>query len=287
MPDGPAFRPGLYRGLAEDYDRYRPGYPAALITELGRLAPADRSGRLLDLACGTGQLAFALAGWFAEVWAVDAEPDMIRLVTDKADHRIRPVLAAAEELAAPAAGFDLVTVGNAFHRLRRAEVAARTLGWLRPAGQLALCWADLPWLGEAGWQQACAATLRRWSALLDTADRVPAGWHERRPDAEVLAAAGFELRGRIEFTEQQAWTVADLAGLAGSTSVLPRPVLGDRAAEFQAELADQLGPFLVSGRVTGSVRAAVDLARRPSTWPAGRDAPGGGPRRTGRPGPLP
>jgi len=36
-------------------------------------AGVSGAGRLLDLACGTGQLAFPLRRWFSEVWAVDRE----------------------------------------------------------------------------------------------------------------------------------------------------------------------------------------------------------------------
>ena len=50
---------------------------------MGRTGPSGR-GRLLDLACGTGQLAFALRSPFAEVWAVDQEPDMVAVVRSKA-----------------------------------------------------------------------------------------------------------------------------------------------------------------------------------------------------------
>ena len=67
------FEPGLYRGAAGYYDRFRLPYPDAMIADLARRAAPSGHGRLLDLACGTGQLAFPLRGWFAEVWAVDAD----------------------------------------------------------------------------------------------------------------------------------------------------------------------------------------------------------------------
>src|ERR1700727_2088924 len=84
MADEVRFAADLYRGTAAAYERYRLPYPAAMITELGRSAQVSGRGRLLDLACGTGQLAFPLRGWFAEVWAVDQEPDMVEAVRAKA-----------------------------------------------------------------------------------------------------------------------------------------------------------------------------------------------------------
>jgi SAM-dependent methyltransferase len=75
----PPFRRDLYRGTAADYDRFRPPYPPALIEDLARRSGADGTGRLLDLGCGTGQITFALQDRFAEVWAVDQEPGMVRV----------------------------------------------------------------------------------------------------------------------------------------------------------------------------------------------------------------
>ena len=58
--------------------------PGTMIEDLARCARVSGRGRLLDLACGTGQLAFPLRRWFAEVWAVDPEPDMVEMVRAKA-----------------------------------------------------------------------------------------------------------------------------------------------------------------------------------------------------------
>ena len=84
MAEEVRFAADLYRGTAAAYERYRLPYPAAMTADLVRSAQVSGRGRLLDLACGTGQLAFPLRGWFAEVWAVDQEPDMVEVVRAKA-----------------------------------------------------------------------------------------------------------------------------------------------------------------------------------------------------------
>src|SRR5215469_1394588 len=80
----PRFRADLYRGTAEWYDAYRPPYPRELIDTLTSTIGADGTGRLLDIACGTGQVAFALRSYFAEIWAADQEPAMIAVAARKA-----------------------------------------------------------------------------------------------------------------------------------------------------------------------------------------------------------
>ncbi|WP_238012150.1 class I SAM-dependent methyltransferase [Dactylosporangium sp. AC04546] len=230
----------------------------------------SRRGRLLDLACGTGQLAFALQDSFAEIWAVDQELDMVRLVTAKAargGHVVRAITSSAEELSAESASFELITIGNAFQRLRRDEVARRALEWLCPGGHLALCWSSSPWTGDAGWQTALNAVLDEWRSQLNVCDRLPQDWEgarRARPDLAVLADAGFELIGHYEFQVEHRWTVAELAGFVYSTSFLAAPVFGDRAPAFEADLANRLESHLHNGALIDQVSFACDLVSKPT-----------------------
>jgi SAM-dependent methyltransferase len=263
------FEPDLYRGTAEYYERYRLPYPDAMITDLVRRTAPSGRGRLLDLACGTGQLAFPLRGWFAEVWAADAERDMIEVVRSKASASgaacIRPVIAAAEDLRAGSGSFELIVIGNAFHRLRRGLVAERVYAWLKPGCCLALCWSTSPRAGHQDWQQALDGLLRKWQDTLGVSGRVPPGWDQPRqqdPDHDVLSRAGFEPAGRYEFPTEHRWTIGELAGLIRSTSFLPAPVLADHAAEFDADLTTELGRYAADGRLTETVSFAYELARK-------------------------
>ncbi|MFE5375319.1 class I SAM-dependent methyltransferase [Streptomyces mirabilis] len=173
------FEPDLYRGTADYYDRFRLPYPDAMIADLVRRAAPSGRGRLLDLACGTGQLAFPLRDSFAEVWCVDAEPDMTEVVRAKAlavgAAHMRALTVGAEDLPAGPDSFESIVIGNAFHRLRRAAVAALAHTWLRPGGRLALCWSTSPWAGSRDWQRALAGVLRTWQNALGAAGRVPPG----------------------------------------------------------------------------------------------------------------
>jgi SAM-dependent methyltransferase len=241
-----------------------------MIAGLARSVQVRGHGRLLDLACGTGQLAFALRRWFAEVWAVDQEPDMIEAVRAKAAvagaPNVRPVVSSAEELGAQPEYFELAVIGNAFHRLDRDLIARRILGWLQQGGRLALCWSSQSWIGEQSWQRALAAALDRWKAALGAQQRIPAGWEEarlRRPDSQVLSDAGFELRESHEFAIEHRWTLPELAGLIRSTSFLPAAVLRDQAAAFDADLAASLGHPSDDGAFTETVSFVYHLARKP------------------------
>jgi ubiquinone/menaquinone biosynthesis C-methylase UbiE len=252
--EDPEYRRDLFHGTAEHYDRFRLSYPRALVDHL---LERCGHGRLLDLACGTGQVAFAMQVAFAEVWLVDQEPDMIAVARAKAEAArigsMRFEVAAAEDLLAPEGAFDLVAIGNAYHRLRRDALAANAMRWLRPGGCLALLWSSTPWTGEAPWQRATAAVLERWREP----GRVPANWDQarlKRPDRQVLAEAGFEIEGAFRFPTPQVWTLEALIGLARSTSFLPQ----------QARFDDDLGRALGGGPFEETIDFAYELARRPT-----------------------
>jgi SAM-dependent methyltransferase len=208
--------------------------------------------------------------WFAEVWAVDQEPDMVKVVRAKAAaeqaRNLQPVLSSAETLGAPPGYFELAVVGNAFHRLDRDLAAGRIFSWLQPGGHLALCWSPQPWTGEQSWQRALAAALDRWKAALGAGHRIPASWEQarsRRPDSEVLCDAGFEPAGSHELAIEHRWTLPGLAGLIRSTSFLPAAVLGDQTAAFDADLAASLGHHSDDGAFTETVSFVYELARKP------------------------
>ena len=271
MSDGVEFRADLYRGTARFYDRCRLPYPAGLIADLVARTSLDGTGRLLDVACGTGQIAFAVRAHVAEVVGIDQEPEMVEYARDKAVRLgvrdMQWVAARAEDFAAPDA-FRMVTIGNAFHRLQRARVAERARRWLTPGGHLALVWSSGPQSGRADWQRALDECAWEWVERTGEAGRLPPEWESvlaKEPHVALLRAAGFEIVGRYEFADVYDWTIDELAGLLYSTSFFPRAALDGRAADFEADLARRLLAIEPSGIFREEISAAYDLAVAPHT----------------------
>jgi SAM-dependent methyltransferase len=261
------FRNDLFKGTAEYYDRYRPRYPPVLLEDLVARVGGRRS-RMLDLACGTGQLAFPLAASFDEVVALDQEAELVEFGRVQAEQRgvdnIQWIVGTAETFPLEGA-FDLVAIGNAFHRLDRPVVARRLVTRLADRGCIALVWSDGPMVGSQPWQQALDDTLERWRDELGVRDRAPAGWAsaiERLPHRQVLSDAGLAYEGRFEFSAMQRWTVDALIGFVFSTSVLSRPTFGDQADAFAADVRAQLLALSPDDRFDQELTYAYDLARR-------------------------
>jgi SAM-dependent methyltransferase len=110
MAEPPVFK-DHFSSVAQDYARFRPGYPAALFSTLAGLAPARDLA--WDCATGNGQAALHLAEHFARVVATDLSQEQLGRAI--AAPRIEYRRAGAEESGLDPASVDLITVAQAVH----------------------------------------------------------------------------------------------------------------------------------------------------------------------------
>jgi ubiquinone/menaquinone biosynthesis methyltransferase len=81
---------------------------------LAAMAPSSPSARVLDLACGTGDIAFEMAAAGGRVTGLDITPRMLQIARGKPDARRYPVTFVAGDMMAlpfPDASFNIVTTG--------------------------------------------------------------------------------------------------------------------------------------------------------------------------------
>lgn len=270
MEPTPQFRTDLYQGTAEYYDRYRIPYPSSMVDDLVARAGLTGSGRLLDLACGTGRVAFAMFDHFSEVVAVDQEEESVSyagsVAPERGAHRIRWQTGRAEDLDLDGP-FELITIGDAFHRLDRRRIAALSLEWLQPGGHIALLSTSMPWGGSVPWQQTALELLLHWTEVADSLANIPPDLEQamtQAPNTTVLSDAGFALVGDYEFVLPYVWTLDTLTGFAFSTSILSRAALGDHVAAFERDLKDRLLAVQPDGKFEECVSFKYELARRPA-----------------------
>jgi SAM-dependent methyltransferase len=270
----PAYPADAFTGTAEYYARYRVPYPQALLDDLRRRAAITGAGRLLDLACGPGRVALPLAPHFREVWAVDQEPEMLAVGQAEAARRgvtnVRWQVGRAEEIEAPADAFELITIGEAFHRLDQWRIATLALAWLAPGRCLATLGGDIVFVGEAPWQALVAAVVGRWrDAGLAPAHR-PTSRPNQPNDAigrqeTLLRAAGFTDVASYQFALPYVWTLDAIVGHLYSTSVASQHALGDQADAFEADLRRTLRAYDARREYPATLDFGYTLARRPRT----------------------
>jgi ubiquinone/menaquinone biosynthesis C-methylase UbiE len=168
-PQSPArVVPGVwsYSQLAEKYDRERYETPSDVRKErsrreaLLRLLPA-RSGRALDIACGTGRGLLVLQGHADRALGVDGTIEMLRVAHDKLSRQgLTPTLvqANAARLPFPDATFDVVTCLNFVHLFRsldrKREFVSEAGRVLKPGGTAVVEF-------DSAFQGLCLGALRK------------------------------------------------------------------------------------------------------------------------------
>lgn len=128
--------PTLFAGTATYYSRGRLPYAPAMAAAVREALTLDGCGRLLDVGCGPGPVALALAPLFEAVIGLDPDHAML----DEAATQAAAVGVAnaiwvclrAEELPADLGTFRVVSFGQSFHWLQRGQVAAAVFRMLEP-----------------------------------------------------------------------------------------------------------------------------------------------------------
>lgn len=267
----PNLRADAFVGAAADYLRYRLPYPTPMLQSLladAVLPPSD--AKLIDLACGPGRVALAIADRFDEILAVDREPEMVEAGKREAARRgvgqIRWKVSRAEDLDAPPDRFDLITIGEAFHRLDRPRVAAKAFGWLKAGAALATLGMQNFRHGQAPWRRILVEVVTRFVGT--PAERIggapnPTVGEALAEQEAALWGAGFVEVASHDFAFAHEWQLPDLLGNLRSMSVLSPHALGIRHAAFEAELSAALLAFDPAGRFAEQVSCGYTLARKP------------------------
>ena len=256
----------LFASTAEYYARYRHGYPTAVFARLRAAFGLDGTGRLLDLGCGTGELARPLHANFADVVGVDSSPEMIAEAQRQSERagiaNIQWRCMPAEEISDQLGRFRLVTLGNSFHWMRRDEVLARAYALLEPGGGVAI-------LGNPGgiregeepWERVAREVVVRW---LGPRRRTRTGIFAAEEGAEKVALARSRFVG-VEIGEHR-WerpvAVGTILGELYSTSFANRALLGDRADAFEADLRRSLLALDPAGQFVQHLRTDYLLSHK-------------------------
>ena len=108
--------------------------------QLAAMAPPNPSARVLDLACGTGDIAFEMAATGRRVTGLDITPRMLQIARDKPEARRYAVEFVAGDMMAlpfPDASFNVVTTGYGLRNVPELSVAlAEIERVLTPGGLL-------------------------------------------------------------------------------------------------------------------------------------------------------
>jgi ubiquinone/menaquinone biosynthesis C-methylase UbiE len=147
VPDDRLRRAASFAGVADAYERARPGYPDEAVRWLAGSEPRD----VVDLGAGTGKLTRSLVALGHRVTAVEPLGEMLEQLR-AASVEATAVVGSAETIPLPDESVDVVTCAQAFHWFDHERALPEIARVLRPGGRLALVWnmrdEREPWVDE-------------------------------------------------------------------------------------------------------------------------------------------
>ena len=270
-----SYDPNRFRSTVPFYRRYRPPYPERLIARVAALAGLEPGDAVMDLGCGPGPLAIEFARLGLKVTGVDPEPAML----DAAREAAREAGVALElrqgssfDWPRGIGPFRMVTMGRVFHWMDREATLDALDAMVTQDGAVVLIDDDHVRSAENMWRKVLRDLGDRYGRLesFNVAARKRAGY---RSDESHLLASAFPVLDGVSAITKREIGADDVVGLAFSLSTSSPAKLGDRAAEFEAELRAELKALSPEGRFTEIVEIKALVARRDATARPGRGLP--------------
>ena len=166
-------RPGLRFGrVADEYERVRPTYPAALVEKACSLAGLRSGDTVVEIGCGTGKLTRALVERGLAVEAVEPDPELIEVARGIVpEGSVRFHVGSFEEVYLPSGPFPAVFAATSFHWVDPEVGWRKVAGLLEPQGTFALLSHtggprdELDWELIRVWHDVVPGSAERWTPL--------------------------------------------------------------------------------------------------------------------------
>jgi SAM-dependent methyltransferase len=131
-----------FSGCVDNYVKYRPGYPPALLDLLRRECGLTPEAAVADIGSGTGLLATLFLENGNRVFGVEPNQEM----REAGEHLLArypnftSIAATAEDTTLPDHSIDFVTAGQAFHWFDKVRTPIEFRRILKPQGWIMLVW---------------------------------------------------------------------------------------------------------------------------------------------------
>jgi SAM-dependent methyltransferase len=139
----------VFGEVADDYERFRPDYPSALVDDLFAIAGLAAGDRVLEIGAGTGKATRLLLARGLDVTALEPDPAMAAVAQRQAP-AASAVLSGFEDWPLPSQPFTAVVAAQSWHWVDPAIGPGKAADALRPGGWLALLW-NRPDLAGSTW----------------------------------------------------------------------------------------------------------------------------------------
>ena len=206
-----------FSSRVENYIKYRPGYPAAILDLLKEKCGLSGASVVADIGSGTGILTELFLRNGNLVFAVEPNREMREAAEQLLSKypNFVSVSGTAEATTLKAQSADVVTASQAFHWFDRGQSRQEFLRILKPGGRVVLIWNERNLTGP--FAAAYEHLLRTYGTDYEEVNH-------RHTDAKVIGpffgASGYK---RVRFPNRQIFDWEGLKGRLLSSSYAPEP----------------------------------------------------------------
>lgn len=202
----------------ENYVRYRPGYPQAMVSALVSEANLPSPAEVADIGAGTGISTELFLARGDTVYAVEPNAPMRAAAEERhsCNRRFHSIAGTAESTGLASASVDLVVAGQAFHWFDPVAARAEFARILRPGGTVALFW-NCRQVDSTPFLREYEELLRRFSTDYAQVN------HLNIDDSALEAFFGGSEWKKLRFPNSQSFDFTGLQGRLLSSSYAPGP----------------------------------------------------------------
>ena len=236
---------GLFHGTHRYYAKYRPGIPGEVIDIIVKHFNIDPNDRILDIGCGTGQVALAMEGRCAEMVCLDSDPEMLkeaRRATNGSRMKFTWLKHGSQDIGAfrsEIGTFKVATICRAFHWMDQKQVLEDLDKLIDEDGGIAIFGDGSFWTGQEEWQQAVRKVVQKYLGKERRAgDKMFKQSDERWED--IIARSSFRCVKTRLVPITRNWNVKSITGWLFSSSFAKPDYFGDRLPAFKRDIRDIL-----------------------------------------------
>lgn len=239
------FDPELYKGTHEYYAKYRPPIPEEVIEVIVEHFDIKPTDRVLDLGCGTGQVALAMEGKCGEMVCLDPDPEMLKWaqkITKDCKTKLTWLNYGSEDLGKIKERlgiFKLATICRAFHWMNQEQTLKNLDPLVEEDGGVALFGDKSLWTGDEDWQQAVKKVIQQF---LGEERRAGEGKFREpeEPWENLLARSAFRFIKIHDVSIVRTWNVETIIGYLFSTSFAAPHLFGNQLSRFKEDVKNTL-----------------------------------------------
>lgn len=235
----------LFGGTHKYYAKYRPDIPEEVINIIVRHFDIEPNDRILDIGCGTGQVALAMEGRCGEMVCLDSDPEMLKQAkkaTKDSKIKLTWISCNSQDLGKikkSSDTFKVATICRAFHWMDEEQVLKDLDGLINENGGIAIFGDGSFWTGQEEWQQTVKKVVQKYlgkerRAGKNTFKQSDELWEN------IIARSSFKFIETQQVPIVRNWDIESIVGWLFSSSFATPNHFGNQIYTFEKDIRENL-----------------------------------------------